>query len=178
MTIKENCIQLKIDQIINNINTKFYNNYNPKEEINDIITIISFNHCIDLFDFMKNYYKVQKNELLFQIAIIYDILGYNKVSLEYVNESLKLIPNTPSIILFKSVLYARMENLDEAQKYLLKFKYLIGEDIYYNYIYNCIRIIYFYFLEYEENIILGEINLIETKYNKFYSDNIIIFVIK
>lgn len=178
MKKKEHCIQLKIDNLISNINSRTYENNNSQEEVNDVITLISCNHCLDLFDFLDNYSKVQKNELLFQIAFIYDMLGYNNKSLDYVNESLKMIPNAPTIILFKSGLYASMNKLEEAQKYLLKFKYLIGEDTYNNYIYNSIRIVYFYILEYEENIILREINLIETKYPKLYSNNVILFYIK
>ena len=55
MIKKENCIQLKIDQLIENINSKIYNISNSQEQINDIITLISFNHCLDLFEFLKNY---------------------------------------------------------------------------------------------------------------------------
>ena len=106
------------------------------------------------------YYKIQKNELLFQISVIYDILGYSELSLEYTNKSLDIIQNVPTIILFKSGICASMNRLDEGQKCLLKFKYLIGEDIFDNYIYNIVRIIYYYLLDYEENIILREINLI------------------
>ena len=178
MIKKENCIQLKIDQLIENINSKIYNISNSQEQINDIITLISFNHCLDLFEFLKNYYKIQKNELIVQMAIIYDMLGYNKKALEYIKESLNIVENVPTVILFKSVLYASLNKLEEAQKYLLKYKYLIGEDSYYNFIYNSIRIVYYYFSEYEENIILGEINLIEEKYPKYFSNNIILFIIK
>ena len=178
MIKKEKCIQLKIDQLIGNISSKIYEKIDSKEEIKDIITLVYFNHCLDLFDFMKNYYKIQKNEILFHIAIIYDMLGYNSRSLEFVNKSLNIISNVPTIILFKSSLYASMDKIEEAQKYLLKFKYLIGEDKYLNYIYNCIRVIYLYLSEYEENILLGEINIIETKYPNFYCNNIAIFSIK
>ena len=178
MKKKENCIQLKIDNLIANINSKNYESNNSQDEINDVITLISFSHCIDLFDFLENYSKIQKNELLFKIAFTYDMLGYNKKSLEFINEALRIIPNVPTIILFKSGLYASMNKLDEAQKYLLKFKYLIGEDIYNNYIYNCIRIVYYYLLEYEENIILREINLIERNFTEFYNDNVILYFIK
>ena len=174
----EKCIQLKIDQLISNINRKKENNDNQQEESNEVTILISYSHCLDLFDFLQNYSKVQKNELLFQISLIYNILGYNQLSLEYTNESLLVIPNVPTIILFKSVLYASMNRLEEAQKYLLKFKYLIGEDIFYNYIYNSIRILFFYLLEYEENIILREINILEEKYPKYFYNNTFLFYIK
>ena len=167
---------IEIDNLIANINSKNYESNNSQDEINDVITLISFSHCIDLFDFLENYSKIQKNELLFKIAFTYDMLGYNKKSLEFINEALRIIPNVPTIILFKSGLYASMNKLDEAQKYLLKFKYLIGEDIYNNYIYNCIRIVYYYLLEYEENIILREINLIERNFTEFYNDNVILYI--
>ena len=112
------------------------------------------------------------------MAVIYEILGYNQLSLEHIEQSLIIIPNVPTIILFKSGLYAAMNRLDEAQKNLLKYKYLIGEDTYYNYIYNSIRILYFYLLDYEANIILREINYVETKFQKYYDSNVFIFYIK
>ena len=71
-----------------------------------------------------------------------------------------------------------MNRVDEAQKCLLKYKYLIGEDIFNDYIYNIVRIIYYYLLDYEENIILREINLIETKSKNNYYNNIIFLYIK
>ena len=174
----ENCIQLKIDQLIRNSNSESDSSNNQTEEVNEVTTLIAYNHCLDLFDFLQLYSKIQKNELLFQIAVLYDILGYNKLSLEYVNKSLIIIPNVPTIILFKSVLYASMDKSEEAQKCLLKYKYLIGESIYYNYIYNNIRILYFYLLDYEENIVLREIDIIENKYPTYYRNNIVLFFIK
>ena len=174
----EKGIQLKIDELISNIKTKKENNDIQQEETNKVTILISYNHCLDLFDFLQNYSKVQKNELLFQISLIYNILGYNQLSLEYTDESLLVIPNVPTIILYKSALYASMNRLEDAQKYLLKFKYLIGEDNFYNYIYNSIRILFFYLLEYEENIILREINIIEEKYPKYFYNNTFLFYIK
>ena len=173
----ENGIQLKIDKLIlsSNLNN---NNKIQQEKNNEITTLITYVHCLDLFDFLENYSKIQKNELLFQISFIYDFLGYNNISLEYINEALKIIPNVPTIILFKSCLYSSMNNLDEAQKLLLKYKYLIGEDFFCNYIYNIIRIIYYYFLNYEENIILREINIIEIQNQKHDYNNTILFYIK
>ena len=102
----ENCIQLKIDQLISNINPT-NNDNNQRGESNEITTLISYNHCLDLLDFLQNYSKAQKNELLFHISVIYDILGYSELSLEYTNESLNLIQNVPTIILFQSGLYAQ-----------------------------------------------------------------------
>ena len=174
----ENCIQLKIDKLISNINPTNNDNNNQQGELNEVTTLISYNHCLDLLDFLQNYSKAQKNELLFQISVIYDILGYSQLSLEYSNESLNLIPNVPTIILFQSGLYASMDRFDEAQKSLLKYKYLIGEDIFNNYVYNIVRIIYYYLLDYEENIILREIDLVETKNQKIYYNNIIFLYIK
>lgn len=175
----ENSIQLKIDGLVSNISpTNKNDNNNQQGDVNEVTTLISYNHCLDLFDFLQNYSKIQKNELLFQISVIYDILGYNELSLEYINKSLELIPNVPTILLFKSAIYASMSRLDEAQKCLLKYKYLIGEDIFNNYIYNIVRIIYYYLLDYEENIILREINLIETKNQNNYYNNIIFLYIK
>ena len=174
----DNCIQLKIDQLIKKIIPKNDENDDESEDVNEVTSLISFSLCLDLFDFLNIYSKIQKNELLFHMAVIYEILGYYQLSLEYIEESLIVIPNVPTIILFKSGLYAAMNRLDEAQKNLLKYKYLIGEDIYYNYIYNSIRILYFYLLDYEANIILREINYIESKFQKYYNNNVIIFYIK
>ena len=104
MEIKENCIQLKIDTIISEINKNSEDAQN--EEKNQITSLIGYSHCIDLFDFLKLYSKVQKNELLFQTALIYDSIGYSELSMEYIDQALLLIPNVPSIILYKCSLFA------------------------------------------------------------------------
>ena len=174
----ENCIQLKIDQLIANLNLKKGSKNVQQDEFNELTALIAYNHCLDLFDFLQKYSKVQKTELIFRISVIYDILGYKKFSLDYINQALLLIPNSPTIILYKSCLNASINKLDEAQKYLIKYKYLIGEDMNGNYIYNTIRILYFYLLEYEENIILREINIIENKYQNYYNGNFLLFLIK
>ena len=171
-----NCIQQKIDQLIENATTKKDNKNN--QEVNEVACLISYSHCLDLFEFLRIYSRIQKNELLFQMAFIYEILGYYDLSLKYIDESLTIIPNVPTIILFKSCLYATMNEMDEAQKFLLKYKYLIGEDSYYNYLYNSIRILYFYLCEYEENIILREIDITVNKYQNYYENNVILFFIK
>ena len=176
MNVQENCIQLKIDKIISDINQN--NQDNQNEEKNQITALMGYNHCLDLFDFLKIYSKIQKNELLVQIAIIYDSVGYTELSMDYINESLTLIPNVPSIILYKSGLFASLNKLDEAQKWLLKYKYLIGENIYDNYIYESFQVIFYYLLEYEEYIILRNINSIENKYPNYIKENIVLFFIK
>ena len=168
-------IQSRIDTIIKNINLN--NQLILQENYNDIKILIYYSHCLDLFDFLGKYSKVQLNETLIQIALIYDKLGDSLHSLEYVDESLDIIPNVPSIILFKSGLFATMSRFDEAQKYMIKYKYLIGEDIYGNYIYSTIRLVYYYLLEYEENIILREISIVEKKFSDNF-DNVIIYYIK
>ena len=173
----ENGLQLKIDKLI--LNALLNNDDKRQQErYDDITTLISYMNCLDLFDFLEKFSKIQKNELLFQISFIYGFLGFNKISLDYISESLKIIQNVPTIILFKSCLYVSMNRLDDAQKYLVKYKYLIGEDIFGNYIYNIVRIIYYYLLDYEENIILREINIIETQTQKLIYNNAIIFYIK
>ena len=168
-------IQSRIDNIIKNTNLN--NQLILQEDYNDIKILIYYSHCLDLFDFLGKYSKVQLNETLIQIALIYDKLGDSLQSLEYVDESLNIIPNVPSIILFKSGLFATMSRFDEAQKYMIKYKYLIGEDIYGNYIYSTIRLVYYYLLEYEENIILREISIVEKKFSDNF-DNVIIYYIK
>ena len=173
----ENGLQMKIDKLI--LNSLLNNDDKRQQErYDDITTLMSYVHCLDLFDFLEKFSKIQKNELLFQISFIYGFLGFNKISLDYVDESLKIIQNVPTIILFKSCLYVSMNRLDDAQKYLVKYKYLIGEDIFGNYIYNIVRIIYYYLLDYEENIILREINIIGTQTQKLIYNNPIIFYIK
>ena len=168
-------IQSRIDNIIKNTNLN--NQLILQEDYNDIKILIYYSHCLDLFDFLGKFSKVQLNETLIQIALIYDKLGDSLQSLEYVDESLNIIPNVPSIILFKSGLFATMGRFDEAQKYMIKYKYLIGEDIYGNYIYSTIRLVYYYLLEYEENIILREISIVEKKFLDNF-DNVIIYYIK
>jgi hypothetical protein len=169
-------IQSKIDSMIKEINSK--KDGSLQEDYNEVKILLNYNHCIDIFEFLNLYSKVQLNELLVNIAIIYDLLGNSQLSLEFLDESLKIIPNIPSVILFKSGLFITLNKLDEAQKYLLKFKYLIGEDPYNNYIYSSLRIIYYYLLEYEENIILREISLVEKNFSEYYNDNVILHFLK
>ena len=176
MDVQENCIQLKIDTIISDINQCSQENQN--DEKNQITALMGYNHCLDLYDFLDIYSKIQKNELLVQSAIIYDSIGYNELSMDFINESLVLIPNVPSIILYKSGLYVSLNKLDEAQKWLLKYKYLIGESIYENYIHDSIQVLFYYLLEYEEYIILRKISTIENKYSNYINDNIVLFFIK
>ena len=169
-------IQSKIDSMIKAINS--IKDENLLEDNNEVKRLLYYNHCVDIFEFLKLYSKVQLNELLVNIAIIYDSLGNSELSLEILDESLKIIPNIPSVILFKSGLFATMNKLEEAQKCLLKYKYLIGEDPYGTYIYSSIRIVYYYLLEYEENIILREISIVEKNYPEYYNNNIILHFLK
>ena len=176
MDKKENCIQLKIDTIISEINQN--NEDAQNEEKNQITALIGYSHCLDLYDFLKLFSKVQKCELLFQTAIIYDSIGYSELSMEYIDEALLLIPNVPSIILYKCGLFASQNKLDEAQKWLLKYKYLIGENKYDNYIHDSFQTIIYFLLDYEEFIILRKINTIEKNYPVFLKDNSILYFIK
>ena len=70
MDVQENCIQLKIDNIISDINQNSQDNQN--EEKNQITALMGYSHCLGLYDFLQIFSKIQKNELLFQTAIIYD----------------------------------------------------------------------------------------------------------
>ena len=176
MDVQENCIQLKIDRIISDINLN--NQDNQNEEKNQITALMAYSHCLDLFDFLQIFSKIQKNELLVQAAIIYDSIGYTELSMDYIDESLILIPNVPSIILYKSGLYASLNKLDEAQKWLIKFKYLIGENLYDNYIHDSYQVVLYYLMEYEEHIILRKIDSIENKYNEYAKENVVLFFIK
>ena len=97
MNVQENCIQLKIDTIISDINQ--FSPESQNEEKNQITALMGYNHCLDLYDFLQIFSKIQKNELLVQTAIIYDSIGYSELSMDFINESLLLIPNVPSIIL-------------------------------------------------------------------------------
>ena len=169
-------IQSKIDFMIKKANSKDVGCL--QEDYNEIKILLYYNHCVDIFEFLKFYSKVQLNELLVKIAIIYDLLGNSQLSLETIDESLKIIPNVPSEILLKSILFVTMNKLDEAQKCLLKFKYLIGEDPYSTYIYNTIRILYYYLLEYEENIILREISFVEKKFPEYYNNDVVLHFLK
>ena len=176
MDVQENCIQLKIDRIISDINLN--NQDNQNEEKNQITALMGYSHCIDLFDFLQIFSKIQKNEIFVQAAIIYDSIGYTELSMDYINESLILIPNVPSIILYKSGLFASLNKLDEAQKWLIKFKYLIGENLYDNYIHDSYQVVLYYLMEYEEHIILRKIESIENKYNEYTKENAVLFFIK
>jgi len=176
MDFQENCIQLKIDTIISEINEN--NQENQNEEKNQITALMIYHHCLDIFEFLQIFSKIQKNELLVQIALIYDSIGYLELSMNYVNESLLLIPNVPSIILYKCGLFASLNKLDEAQKWLVKYKYLIGENKQDNYIHDCFTVIFYYLLDYEDNIILRKIDIIENKYSVYVKDNFVLFFVK
>ena len=176
MDVQENCIQLKIDTIISEINEN--NSEEQNEEKNQITALMGYSHCLDLFDFLQIFSKIQKNELLVQIALIYDSIGYLELSLDYINESLLLIPNVPSIILYKCGLFASLNKLDEAQKWLVKYRYLIGDNKYDNYIHDCFTVIFYYLLEYEDNIILRKIDMIENKYSIYVKENFVLFFVK
>ena len=169
-------IQSKIDLMIKEANSMDAGS--QKDDYNNIKILLYYNHCVDILEFLKLYSKVQLNELLVKVAIIYDLLGNSQLSLEIIDESLKIISNVPSAILFKSGLFVTMNKLDEAQKCLLKFKYLIGEDPYSTYIYNTFRILYYYLLEYEENIILREINLVEKQFPEYYNNDVVLHFLK
>ena len=176
MDVQENSIQLKIDRIISDINLN--NQDNQNEEKNQITALMGYSHCLDLFDFLQIFSKIQKNELFVQAAIIYESIGYTELSMNYINESLVLIPNVPSIILYKSGLFASLNKLDEAQKWLIKYKYLIGENLYDNYIHDSYQVVLYYLMEYEEHIILRKIESIENKYNEYTKENVVLFFIK
>ena len=176
MDVQENCIQLKIDLIIADINQNCQEN--QTEEKNQITALMGYNHCLDLFEFLNMFSKIQKSELLVQVGIIYDSIGYAELSMDCVNESLLLVPNVPSIILYKSSLFASLNRLDEAQKWLVKYKYIIGENKYDNYIHDSFQVIFYYLLEYEEYIIIRKINSIENRYYDYVKENFVIFYIK
>ena len=172
----KNFIQLKIYTIISDINQNSQDNQN--EEKKQITALMGYNHCLDLFDFLQIFSKIQKNELLVQIALIFDSIGYTELSMDYINKSLLLIPNVPSVILYKSGLFAWANKLDEAKKWLLKYKYLLGENKYDNYIHDSFLVVFYYLLEYEEYIILRKIESIENKYTLYAKENIVLFFIK
>ena len=48
----ENSIQFKIDKLISSISTT-NNDNNQLGEVNEVTTLISYNHCLDLFDFLQ-----------------------------------------------------------------------------------------------------------------------------
>jgi len=173
---KNGNIQSKIDSMIKEITSNYGGS--QLEDYSEIKILLCYNHCVDIFEFLNLYSKIQLNELLVKIADIYDMLGNSQLSLEILDESLKIIPNAPNVILFKSGLFVTMNKLEEAQKYLTKYKYLIGEDPYNTYIYNSIKIIYYYLLEYEENIILREIELLEKEFPEYYNGNVILNFLK
>ena len=92
-------IQSKIDLMIKEANSMDAGS--QKDDYNNIKILLYYNHCVDILEFLKLYSKVQLNELLVKVAIIYDLLGNSQLSLETIDESLKIIPNTPSTIIFK-----------------------------------------------------------------------------
>ena len=59
MDVQENCIQLKIDTIISDINQNSQDNQN--EEKKQITALMGYNHCLDLFNVLQIFSKIQKN---------------------------------------------------------------------------------------------------------------------
>lgn len=62
MNVQENCIQLKIDTIISEINEN--NSEDQNEEKNQITALMDYNHCLDLYEFLQIFQRFKKMNFL------------------------------------------------------------------------------------------------------------------
>ena len=159
------CIQQKIDSFITEANCII--DSNDEESKNEVIALIKYAKCIDLFDFLSLRSSVQKHEILVQMALIYDMVGYEELALKTIDNALNEVPNVPSIVLLKCGVLASMNKIEEAQRNMMKYKYLSGSWDYNMYVYDTFNVVLFYILNYEDNILIREIELIENKYEKY-----------
>jgi hypothetical protein len=151
-------MQNKIDRLISNGNSEF------SEQRNVISALVEYSRCLDLFDLLDRSYKVQLHEVLVRIAICFDILGNFQKTLDYLNRALQIVPNAGSLILYKSVLLQTLGKTDEAQKILIKFKQISGKkqmDLY-----ETFRLVFYYSMNLEKDVLLREINEFIEKYQK------------
>lgn len=151
-------IQNKIDRLIINGNNEF------SEQRNVISALVEYSRSLDLYDFSDRSYKIQTHEVLVRIAICYDILGNFTKTVEFLNRSLLLVPNVSSLILYKSVLLQTLGKTDDAQKILIKYKQISGRkqmDLY-----ETFRLVFYYSMQLEKEVLLREINEYLEKYKK------------
>lgn len=148
-------IQGKIDQLIKLANHHFC-------EKNVIEALVEYNRALDLYDVLENYYRVQKQEVQVRIAVCYDLLGNPRKAEHFVTKALETIPNFPYLILYRSVLYLVNGNSDKANVELIKYRQLtIGKAII---VYETFRLLFYFLLEFDMEVILYEINEISEKF--------------
>lgn len=152
--------QTKIDSIIN----QEYQNM-PSQSQNEIISLIQYTKALDLFEFTSQFYHIQQTEIILNVSLYWETLGNSKQALEYLNRALEIVPNQPSLILYKSILLLSLNFPDESQRNLLRYKQLGRNNHCYIFYYDTFRIIFYYVLKYEDDVILSEINEFIAKYN-------------
>jgi len=69
---KNGNIQSKIDSMIKEINSN--DDGSLLEDYNEVKILLHYNHCVDIFEFLNLYSKIQLNEILVKIADIYNML--------------------------------------------------------------------------------------------------------
>jgi hypothetical protein len=151
-------IQNRLDRLVINGNNEF------SEQRNVVAALVEYSRCLDLFDFIDRSYKIQYHEILVRIAICYDILGNFNKTIEYLNKSLSVVHNVSSLVLYKSILLQTVGKNDDAQKILIKFKQISGKRQIE--LYETFRLVFFYTMQLEKEVLLVEINEFLTKYSK------------
>lgn len=151
--------QTKIDYLI----IQGYQNMIPESQ-NELVSLIQYTQAFDLFEFTAKSYHIQQTEILLNVSLCWEILGNSKQALEYLNKALAIVPNQPSLILYKSILLLSLNLLDESQRNLLRYKQLGGCSHSYIFYYDTFRILFYYVLKYEDDVILSEINEYIAKY--------------
>ena len=171
--MQHNSIQYKIDSFIKDANDKI-----SIAKRNEIGALVSYSQALDLFDFLDKPYSIQYHEINVKISMCWELLGNVKTSLEYLNIAMQTIPNIPTLILYKSVLLQMLGFSEDSQKFLLKFKQLGGKNIQLNFLYDTFRLIFYYVMEYDEDILLREINDYLIKYKEVSNKGVVIYYIR
>lgn len=151
-------IQNKIDKLITNGNDEF------SKQRNVIAALVEYSRTLDLYDFMDRTYRIQIHEISVRIAICWDILGNFKNTLEYLNKALQIVPNVASLVLYKCVLLQTLGKTEEAQKTLIKYKQISGKKQ--QSLYETFRLVFFYSMNYERDLLLREIHEYLDKHPK------------
>lgn len=171
--MQHNSIQYKIDSLIKDANDKI-----SITKRNEIGALVSYSQALDLFDFLDKPYSIQYHEINVKIAMCWELLGNAKTALEYLNIAMQTIPNIPTLTLYKSVLLQMLGLSEDSQKYLLKFKQLGGKNIQLNFLYDTFRLIFYYVMKYDEDILLREINDYLIKYKEISNKGVVIYYIR
>lgn len=161
---KRKTIQEIIDTLITNGNDNF-NNRNLVE------AVIEYSRALDHYNFMENYYHVQKQEVLVRTAVCFDLLGNPRRAEELISQALDVVPNIGFLILYKTILLLVNGSTEEANLLLIKYK-----QVSFNFkdnksclTYETFRLLFYFLMGFESSVILKEIEEVAEKYSEINS---------